>query len=303
MITAVLAVAVAWGLFYGRMPFYALCLLCLTIGVSFAILSRRHHSHSLDIDSFAQISRLKQVNPLLKFWTVVLLIVLSVGSSSPWVGLLLVFVMSALTIIGGQEKIRAYITLLALPLSFLLIGGLVLLFDVAPQSAGVISIPFFDLWLNITTDAQDLTALVIARAFGAISCMYFLSMTTPMSDLIGVLGRIHCPAIAIDLMYLIYRYIFILLSMHRSMRDSAQSRMGYRSLRSSLRTTGSLYSNLLARSYRQASQMYDAMESRCYDNNIRFLEHSAPMTGAHVAAAASLLACTLAFSMFWVFWG
>lgn len=297
MIAAVLTAAVIWCLFLGLLPMPLLLVVSVGTGLLLALLGKHAHRHMLVIDSFAQTSRLKTSNPTLKFWTVLLLMVLCVASQSPLVGVFLALSMGIMTVAVGGIKLGEYVRMLALPLSFLMISGLVLLFDVTAESVGVLSISLFGIWLSITSETQALAALVMARAFGAVSCLYFLSLTTPMSGIIGVLRRIHCPGVLIDLMYLIYRYIFILLSMYYSMYDAAKSRMGYAGLTTSLRTTGSLYSNLLARSYRQANQNFDAMESRCYDSEIRFLENREKATGMQIIGSFSFIVLTLTFSV------
>ena len=63
------------------------------------------------------------------------------------------------------------------------------------------------------------------------------------------------------------------------MKDSAASRLGYRGLKRSLRTTGLVYGGLLANSFRRAGACFDAMESRCYTGQIAFLTPKKKVTG------------------------
>jgi len=229
----------------------------------------------------------------MKFITVLILMVLCISAKTPAVGLFLTTVMLLLIVFVGGMKLHDYVHLLALPISFLLLSGLALLFEIMKQPTGVLGIPVFSVWFCISRSAQIQTALVIARALGAVSCLYLLSLTTPMSEIIGVLRRLHCPDLIIELMYLIYRYIFILLSMYHTMQDAAKSRLGYINYRANVRTTGNLYSNLLSRSYRLAGQNFDAMESRCYGTKIRFLEKKKPVTGTHALAAVGVMVLTV----------
>jgi len=298
MITAILAMAVVWCLFYGQMAISVLAPLCLVMGVVLTFLGRHKHTQFLTIDVQAQSSRLNKVNPVMKFITVLILMVLCISAKTPVVGMFLTVVMLLLVVFGGGMKLHDYVHLLALPISFLLLSGLALLLEITSQPTGVFHVPVLGMWLCITRSAQIQTALVIARALGAVSCLYLLSLTTPMAEIIGVLRRLHCPDLIIELMYLIYRYIFILLSMYHTMRDAAKSRLGYINYRTSVRTTGNLYSNLLSRSYRLAGRNFDAMESRCYGTKIRFLEKNKPITGAHALAAVGIMVLTVcAFSI------
>lgn len=293
MITAILAMVVAWGLFYGRLPAALLALLCILVGVGLGVVGRHKHTQYLIIDVYAQSSHLNKVNPLLKVLTVMILIIICVSSGTAIVGVYLAIIMILLVVLVGGLKLHAYVHLLALPLSFLLLSGMALLFEVSRVASGVIQIPMFGWWLCISADAQIHTTLVMARAIGAVSCLYLLSLTTPMSEIIGVLRRLHCPGIIIELMYLIYRYIFILLSMYHTMRNAAKSRLGFINYRANIRTTGNLYSNLLSRSYRYAGRNFDAMESRCYDTEIRFLEKRKPATMLQILTAVGIIIVAL----------
>ncbi|MCL2883689.1 MAG: cobalt ECF transporter T component CbiQ, partial [Coriobacteriia bacterium] len=268
MITAILTMFFSWCLLFGKIPIPLLIAVALFLGAFFAYFTRHDHSAYLFIDVLAQKSRLRTVNPTFKFWAVLALMVICVASPSIFTGIFLVVVMAVLTVAVGRVNLHTYVRTLSLPVSFLMIGGLALLFQVGDAHTGVINLDIFGLWLCVTPASQAQTALVVARAFGAVSCLYLLSLSTPMPSIISVLRRAHCPAVVIDLMYLIYRYIFILLSMHHEMYDAAKSRLGLKNYFTSIKATGSLYANLLSRSYQFASLNYDAMESRCYNSEI-----------------------------------
>jgi cobalt/nickel transport system permease protein len=118
-----------------------------------------------------------------------------------------------------------------------------------------------------------------------------------MPEIIGVMRRVRCPGLIIDLMYLIYRYIFIILTLHHTMYDAAKSRLGFRDYRTSLRATGKIYSSLFARSYGFAGKNFDAMESRCYSTEIRFLERRKELTPLHVSISALFLIISFCLSL------
>ncbi|MCL1880475.1 MAG: cobalt ECF transporter T component CbiQ [Actinomycetia bacterium] len=295
MITAILTMVFSWCLFSGQLPDSLLVPLCVLLGVLIAFVSRYGHSQSLSVDVLAQMSRLRTVNPMLKFWILFILMIVCIASANVYTGLFLLVAMLVMAVFVGGLPLSRYIRVLALPVSFLMIGGLALLFEISPSSMGVLNIPVpvFGFWLSVSAETQARTALVVAHALGAVSCLCLISLSTPMPDIISVLRRMRCPSVVIDLMYLIYRYIFILLTLHREMRVAAQSRLGFRSYRTSLRATGMIYSNLLARSYQFASKNYDAMESRCCDTGIRFLERPNRISLTHAMVAAALLAAAL----------
>ena len=293
ILTAVLTVIVLWCLFYGSIPGQVLIFFCLIMGGTIAVFGRHKKEGFLIIDILVRKSRLYHVNASLKFWTTIILMILCISSNSAVIGIFLAIVMLFLTVIVGGFKIHDYMSMLVLPVSFLLLSGLALLIEYGGLPAGVLNLPFFHGYLSVMRTDQIRTALVMSKAFGAISCLYMLSLSTPMSDIIEVLKRAHVPDVIVELMYLIYRYTFLLIEMYYSMKNAAKSRLGDIDYRTSLRTTGSIYSNLLARSYRQANNMFDAMESRCFEGEIRFLESRKNMTLIQVITAAGIMLITL----------
>ena len=297
MITAVLAFVFIWSLSYGRIPQPWQLLICVGLGIALTLTTRHKHGGFISIDVYAQGSRLKHLNPTQKFWTLLGLIIVCVASRTVLTGVFLMLVMLSLAVFVGGLKLHHYVQIIVLPVSFLLIAGIALLIEVSPEPIGVFNLPLFGSWLVVTEAAQQRTALIISRALGAVSCLTLLSVTTPMTDIIGVLRSARCPDLIIDLMYLIYRYIFILLNLNHQMHDAARSRLGFINYRTSLRTTGRIYANLLSRSYNFAGKNFDAMESRLYDTGIRFLERKHKLTPLEIVISAVILIITFSMSI------
>ena len=303
MITAALAGFVMFSLWVGRVPTAAAAALCVLAGGVLLAFGHHHHGGVLVIDVYARRSRFFGWSPALKTAGCVLLLLLCVASPSPWPALVLAALLAALTVTGGGIALHDYLALFSLPASFLLLSGLALLWDYAPVGEGAAAIPFWRGWLVVTAAAQARAGLVMARALGAVSCLYFLSLSTTLPEILSVLRKARVPAVVTELAVLIYRYIFILLSACHAMRDAATSRLGYSGFRRSIRTTGAVYGNLLAASFRRAGACFDAMESRCYDGEIRFLEREKPVTAPAVLLFGGLLAAFGAACLMMRSWG
>ncbi len=292
--TAILTAFLMVCLFVGTLSTIPLAVLCVGSAGFFILFGHHSHSGIVAIDQFAQHSRLSAWNPTFKTVGVLILLIACVASHSPWPPLAMFFVMLLLTVAAGGLDLDHYLSLIALPAVFLLLSGIVLLWEYAPSADGVWNIAFWHGWLSVTAENQVRARLVMARAFGAVSCLYFLSLSTPMSELISVGRRAHIPAIVLELAVLIYRYIFILLSTYRTMKDAAASRLGFDGYKQGIATTGKIYGNLLARSFRRAEACLDAMESRCYDGEIRFLEREKkPVSGVQLVGAIVLILAML----------
>lgn len=291
MIAAFLAALVFFSLFVGRLPLLGLIGVCLAAVLFFLAGEGHHHDSILTMDVYARRSGLCRENAALKVVGSLLFLFSCIASSSPIPPLCLSVFLSVVTVAEGGVNLREYLSLLRLPAVFLLLSALTLLWDFYRELPGdaVLSLPFLGGFLAVVPAAQSLGMVVLSRTLGAVSCLYFLSLSTPLPELLQVLRRAHVPAVVVELAVLIYRYIFILFVTFRDMKDSAASRLGYRGLRRSLHTTGLVYGGLLANSFRRAGACFDAMESRCYAGQIAFLTERKKMT----AKAFCLLAFPL----------
>ena len=98
-----------------------------------------------------------------------------------------------------------------------------------------------------------------------------------MPDILNVLRRIHCPRLILELMLLIYRFIFVLFEISSAIRTAQNSRLGNRDYRTSMKSLQRpWFSALFIRAMKKSNALYDAMESRCYDGTIHVLDETFP---------------------------
>lgn len=256
--------------------------------------AKHRHTGVHSIDYFAYESRLGGWNAGFKAGFAVVTLVLSIAANDLFVSLTLFAAMSALTVAAGGLALGDYLRLLRIPAAFLLLSGLTIACNLswAPQGEFCLSLGRFYLYTDRAALAGAL--LLLARAFGAVSAMYFMTLTTPACELVGVLRRLHLPGLLVELMYLIYRFIFILLDVHSRMHTAAASRLGYRGFRASCRSFAGMAGNLLVLSLRKANTYYDAMLSRCYAGDMQFLEQEKPVTARQIICAAAVWAAAAA---------
>lgn len=76
------------------------------------------------------------------------------------------------------------------------------------------------------------------------SALYMMSLATPVSELVLVLQRLHLPRLLVELMNLIYRYIFILIDVSEQMQIAAKARLGCHSFRQSCKSFAQIAGNL-----------------------------------------------------------
>ena len=125
----------------------------------------------------------------------------------------------------------------------------------------------------LPADGRNLAAAaaLFFRALGAVGAMYFLALNTPVTDLTMCLGRLHVPRLLVELMELIYRFIFVLSETASNIRIAQESRLGYQGLGRSLSSLGTLISVVFLRAWRKADRVYTALESRGYANRLATL--------------------------------
>lgn len=297
LFTALLAGVFLFCLFYQSLPLSLVLALSVMGGGLLYRLGQHSHQSLSTIDFIAQRSGLQVVHCRTKCFTCLALLCLCVSSSHRYTGCFVFCVALVLIVWVGKLPLHDYISLLCLPFSFLMLSCLALLFSFTNAPGDVLSISIFGGYLSITQAAQQQALTLCIKAGGALSCLYLLSLSTTMSQLIALCKVCKLPALLSELMYLIYRYIFILYAVSQQMHHSARSRLGFSSYPRQIKSVGLIYSNLLAQSFRKASQSFDAMESRCYTGEINFLTQDAPPRRSHLTIAGAVVLAALAITI------
>ena len=126
--------------------------------------------------------------------------------------------------------------------------------------------------LAVTQDGFNLGLLLLARVMGGFSCLAFLALTTPMTELFSEFERFKVPKVVLEIAMLMYRYIFVFMNEALNMYHSQETRLGYSSLKKTYKSLGMLASNLFIRTWVKGEQSYIAMESRCYNGSIKTMK-------------------------------
>ena len=228
------------------------------------------------IDRLSYQSKLRYMNAGEKFFFSVVTLILCVTARSVLISLSILGLMSILTVWKGGIPADRYLKLLTIPLLFLLVNSLILGLSIRQTPLEVFAIPIGSWYLTASRETLYYAVQIFVTAMAAVSCLYFLSCNTPVTDILGVLKKLKCPKLLIELMLLIYRYIFILLDCAHAISVSQKARLGNMTFRQSLHSFGQLVSALFVRAVRRSGILYDAMESRCYDGELRLLSEDLP---------------------------
>ena len=217
------------------------------------------------IDRYAYASRLRQTDPLAK-------LVLAGGSALVCLccpgmlpGAAAWALLSALCVGLGGLRPGRLLRLYAVPLAFLLLGCLTIALERADPGTPMLLAAELGggLW-GIAPGAPARVGAILCRAMGVIAAMYFLALNTPMTDLCQLLRRLHVPALLVELMELIYRFVFVLAGEAGRIRTAQAARLGYAGARRSLDSAGELAARVFLRAWRRGERVYAALESRGY---------------------------------------
>lgn len=247
------------------------------------------------IDRYAYTSRIRRIDPAQKAALSGLVIVLCLVLDQPTVGMLAVIWMAALAVVWAGVPGRVIGRVLLAEGLFLVLAvvGVVLSFSTAPPPPAFQGIRVGSLWVSTSAGSLGLAALLVSRALGCAAAMNFLALTTPLVDIVELLRRLRVPPVLIDLMSVMYRFVFVLLESMQRMHTAQQSRLGYATRRAAMRSSGLLASRMFIDAYQRSTRMQTALESRGYSGDLRVLSpayrHDARIYWLGAAVTGSLL--------------
>ncbi len=250
------------------------------------------------IDKLCYSSKLRYVNPFEKFAFTMLTLIFCVVSRSIVLGILVMAVNSYLTVFRGGISAARYRNLMTVPLGFLLLSVFAVMINVSRKPLDAFAIPVGNLYLTAGTDGLIHGAQLIITALAAVSCLYFLSLNTTMTDILDVLKKLHVPDLIIELMLLIYRYIFILLDTAYYLTTAQKSRLGHKDLKTSLKSFGAMTQILFVHAMNRSRALYDAMESRGYDGRLCVLSENYPPKRRNIVLIVLYESFLLAFTLY-----
>ncbi|MGL5439244.1 MAG: cobalt ECF transporter T component CbiQ [Filifactoraceae bacterium] len=227
----------------------------------------------LAIDSLAYKSKIAKVNPRAKlcFALIPLMVVLILGK--PMVSLVCMIVMAITTLKLSKLNARSYLKLMIIPLGFLLMGTLTIMVGRHSLDSEILyGFRLGEYFYGVSKDSLKFGGSLVLRALACVSCMYFISLNTPMNQLFTVLRDFKIPTLIVSLMELIYRYIFVVLEEADRIFVAQSSRGIGKGFKAKLRAFGELVASLLQRSFSRSNRIVSSLEARGYDGNFYVLK-------------------------------
>ena len=230
-----------------------------------------------NLDSLAQQSTFRPINPGTKLILALGSLILCLISPSPLVPLISGIVLSLVLVGPGRVPPIQYGKLLLGPAFFTIMSVVILLFMLGGGDVIWRFNPVSWINLTITSGAVSQSLLVLSRVFGCSVSLFFIVLTTPMTDLFNGMKRIGIPIELIDLMMIVYRYIFIIYDQAVEIWHAQVMRLGYSRLGEAVRSFSMLCGTLFISSWCAGEDLIHAMDCRCYDGVFPTLDLAEPI--------------------------
>lgn len=138
--------------------------------------------------------------------------------------------------------------------------------------------------------------VLATRVVGAAAVLVLLGSTLPVHRLAAAVRWLQVPVLFIELLLLMYRFVFVLLDRAQSGLDAQRLRLGWRDRRRALASAGQLSGLVLVRAVDQAARTAEAMRLRggagCYP--------LPPPTRLALRDGLLLFGCLLVISAAWL---
>jgi cobalt/nickel transport system permease protein len=229
-----------------------------------------HHK----IDSLAYTNNLRSLPPAHKVGFAIALFILGFGGGG-WVQGAIAIWLAIWIVVYARIQAKIYAQLLLIPLSFWILSIPALIIGISGNFAAIeadrvwgMAVGSMDVY--ISQQGLNQAQTILTRAIALSSCLYFVLLTTPFADLLNLLRKWQCPEIIVELLGLMYRFIFVLTDTVLELIVAQQSRLGYRNWRSQLRSLGIIVSQLLWRTLENYRSYSLGLASRGMNGELRF---------------------------------
>lgn len=229
-----------------------------------------HH----DLESYAYTNRLRFLPPSQK--SIFVLSLLVITSTTHWPTQLAIAVWLAWSlIVYAKIPSRIYGQVLGLAIAFLLASLPALVLDIWPNS-GLVDRPVLALagvaigpwYVGLSSVGLQQALTISSRSIASVSCLLFLIFTTPIAELFSLLRRCHVPRVLIDLVLLMYRFIFLFLDVVHQLQLAQKARGGYRNKTAWQRSIALLIRQLFVRSLQRYKDFSLGLAARGFNGNL-----------------------------------
>jgi cobalt/nickel transport system permease protein len=151
-----------------------------------------------------------------------------------------------------------------------IVAVLIVLKAFLTPGAPLISITLLGNYLSASAEGAAEGLLMSARVLGAVSVVLLLATVTPAYKVFAAARWFRVPDGWVEIAFLVYRYIFVLLEQASDVQTAQRVRLGYSNIRRSLSSVGVLAGTVMVQSIDQALRTHEAMMMRGYQGRYPF---------------------------------
>lgn len=221
------------------------------------------------IDKYAYTNKLADYNPMTKFIFVIGALTIIIFFNNPYINMSIFIIMSFLTIFVANIPLNKYLKIMAMPIVFLMISIISILLSISPNDIFIFSVKISNKYIGITRESLTESINTLSRVWASISSTFFLALTTPLNNIIKILKKLKLPNVLIELLVLIYRFIFIVLDESKDIIMAEEMKFGYNNMRNSFRSIALLIKSLFIRVLLRYEDMIISLDSKLYNGEFK----------------------------------
>ncbi|GEN34192.1 cobalt ECF transporter T component CbiQ [Aneurinibacillus danicus] len=244
----------------------------------------------IQLDTLAYTNRLRHVSPAqkLSFGLSTLFFVL-VAHTKVHVA---VFAWMSVWIVGyAGIAARVYVNLLMALAVFLALGlpPLVLEISLQPVLEPVLFQFSAGPWhVYASEEGMKAAGVLLFRSLASVSCLYFILLTVPFTELLVVLRRVGIPALITDLLLVMYRFVFVFLETAGQLWIAQQARGGGRGFMNKMQAAGRLVTRLFTRTLQRYQQLSVGLTARGFEGELRVASRTSFSVSRRYAVEAAV---------------
>ena len=223
----------------------------------------------LIIDKYAYNNRLRDFNPFYKILLVAIGLLIATSISNNYINIGIFVLMVFLTTYVAAIPFGNYLKILIIPMSFLFISIIAILLSVSDKNIYIHSLKIGRYFIGVSKESILTSLNIITRVLASMSLTFFLSLTTPLNNLIRVFNRMKLPSILIELIVLTYRFIFIFLEESINIQRAQEVRFGYIGFKNKINSIALLIRSLFIRVFIRYREMVNSLDSKLYNGEFK----------------------------------
>lgn len=134
------------------------------------------------------------------------------------------------------------------------------------KSSFLVSFPLLNGYVGVSKETLPQAGFILLRIYAALASTYFFALTVPFSQMVQLFKKIHVPLVLLEIMILMYRFIFLVLYECLTIRDTLDLKFAFFYKRRSYKGWGMLANTLFIKLLDDNERLNEVLALK-FDNN------------------------------------